>query len=129
MDDDQFYKLYAGNKEQKSTEIKDEIDPQHVMDDVQSNFTHQVSTDEKSQTSSMFKPKMTKKDLAAFMKEKLGQTKISSSVTTQVSAIGPPKTNFTKPVKPPQKPPVIRRKVESESDEEDWAKANQMLSR
>jgi hypothetical protein len=38
---------------------------------------------------------MTKKDLAAFMKEKLAQTKISSTVTTQVSATGPAKTNFT----------------------------------
>jgi hypothetical protein len=99
------------------------------MDDAQSNFTHQVSTDDKSQTSSMFlnKPKMTKKDLAAFMKAKLGQTKISSSVTTQVSAIGPPKTNFQKQVKP-SKPPMVKRK-QSESDEEDWAKANMMLNR
>ena len=42
---------------------------------------------------------MTKKDLAAFMKEKLSKTKISSEVTTQVSAIGPDKNNFKVPVK------------------------------
>ena len=43
-----------------------------------------------------------KKDLAAFMKAKLAQTKISSSVKTGVSATSQPKFNFNRP--PPAKP-------------------------
>ena len=38
FDDDQFYNV--GNKEQTTKDLKEEIDPHHVMDDVQSNFTH-----------------------------------------------------------------------------------------
>jgi len=44
---------------------------------------------------------MTKKDLAAFMKEKLAQTKIASEVKTQASASGPAQKNFKPPTRPP----------------------------
>jgi hypothetical protein len=59
------------------------------LDEVQSDYSqaHQQSTDDTKSESARFggsvqKAKMTKKDLAAFMKEKLAQTKISSTVTT-----------------------------------------------
>lgn len=48
---------------------------------------------------------MSKKDLAAFMKAKLSQTKISNEVTTQASATGPQKSNFSKPPAAAPKPP------------------------
>ena len=49
------------------------------------------------------KSKMSKQAMAAFMKAKLAQTKISSETKTAKSASGPAKTNFNGP-KPPQKP-------------------------
>ena len=79
---------------------------------------------------------MTKKDLAAFMKQKLAQTKIGSTVTTQQSATGPSKTNFNKQKPPAAKPlnnvkrtPVFQKPPQDSSDDDDWAKANQMLNK
>jgi hypothetical protein len=51
---------------------------------------------------------MNKKDLAAFMKAKLAQTKVGSEMMTNKSAVGPSKQNFTKPKPPPQPKPATK---------------------
>ncbi len=80
-DDATFFNIDSQKVPLKSTSVED-IDPQHVLDDVQSNFSQAVSTDSKEQSVFQGKQKMSKKDLAAFMKAKLSQTKISNEVTT-----------------------------------------------
>lgn len=108
LDDDNFYDIgvqkkknqtQMQNKVKPTSLIDEEIDPNHVMDDATSNYTQttangghssSLNKDNSSQKSqSVFggigfasKSKMTKKDLAAFMKEKLAQTKIASEVKT-----------------------------------------------
>ena len=72
------------------------------MDDVESNFTQALTNNKSaiSLESAYGKSKMSKKDLAQFMKEKLAQTKVASQATTLKSATEPQKSHFVKPPKP-----------------------------
>ena len=104
--------------------------------------THETSqmSQPESAMPTMPRGKMSKAQLAAFMKAKLAKTKVSSAATTGASASGQNSKNFTAPkgnkeptrgkdfltninrkVKPGQKKAV---KEESDSEEDDFATAN-----
>jgi hypothetical protein len=126
--------------EDSTAKESDTVDPKNVMEDVESNYSAARMHDDSSMA--VLKHKMTKKDMAAFMKEKLKQTKISSEAKSLQSATGPPQKNFkpfpqvsqskTNPTNPIKRPPVKAvkgRKESSESSEGDIKAAAERMNR
>ena len=144
LDDDSFFKIdshQSSGKETAYNKIKSEIDPNRLLDDVDSNYSaaQMHSSDSKSLGFSQSKSKMSKKDMAAFMKAKLSQTKISSEQKTQASASGTTQKNFKPPIqvsrpaapikKPPPSLPKKQKKEESDSSEGDFQAAAERMNR
>ena len=100
MASQQFQNGAAFNQSMAPSQLQNEIDPNRLMDDQQSEYsTSQQShaklpQDDDAQSSMMSRKPMTKKELQAFMKAKLAKTKVTSSATTGSSASGPATKNF-----------------------------------
>ena len=93
---DSFYRLEEGETQNSSIEPREysSLDPKDYRDDAQSNFSAPNSGGSEIQSyvsgiQFQNKSKMSKKDIAAFMKSKLAHTKISNEARTLVNASGP----------------------------------------